>query len=484
VLVMLGGWLITVLYGAAQHFGLDPFIWRGAFGLPVFSTFGNPNLFGASLLLGLPLALAAIMDEDLPLWGRGAAAAGALLGACALVWTRTYFETVVFIIEIAVVVFLSHKVLRGERRNLAIGAAVLCLAVFIAVLAIDRRAYPDNSGRTKKEFVAETWKGTLKLIATRPLLGSGPGSFFLHYPAFRRPGVILNERRHNTETDHPQNELLEQWVEGGLIGLALWLWLFGAVLYKGWKLLENSGAGEGGELYPAGIYAGVVCGFLLSLVSIFTRFPAPGCMLMLMSGFICVVHRSEPGGTETVIAVPLPAGRWRYLLLAPVVLSAGWLSAGVLRVLGSDIKHNMAIFYKKAGDWENALKTYDSEVWGSPMYVMAQYFKGNVLNDRNGPGDAERAAAQYRFVRSLAPDYVQVHYHEAVSLTRLGREAEAIEHLERQVRLDPVWDAPWDMLAELYRKTGEPAKAAAAAKKALEARELWEQAGGPERRWF
>ncbi|HMU75157.1 MAG TPA: hypothetical protein PKD69_05255, partial [Elusimicrobiota bacterium] len=59
---LLASFGITVLYGFVQYFdgrlfppgaggvGLDPFIWRQAFGWRVFSSFGNPNFYGNFLV--------------------------------------------------------------------------------------------------------------------------------------------------------------------------------------------------------------------------------------------------------------------------------------------------------------------------------------------------------------------------------------------------------------------------------------------------
>ena len=54
---LLAAAFVASLYGVIQYLdgmffppppepGLDPFIWRGAFGRRIFSTFGNPNFFG------------------------------------------------------------------------------------------------------------------------------------------------------------------------------------------------------------------------------------------------------------------------------------------------------------------------------------------------------------------------------------------------------------------------------------------------------
>ncbi|MCG3203463.1 MAG: hypothetical protein KCHDKBKB_00131 [Elusimicrobia bacterium] len=42
---------------------IDPFVWRGAFGPRVFSTFGNPNFYGNFLVIMTPIILAAVLRE-------------------------------------------------------------------------------------------------------------------------------------------------------------------------------------------------------------------------------------------------------------------------------------------------------------------------------------------------------------------------------------------------------------------------------------
>ncbi|MEA2082491.1 MAG: hypothetical protein U9O97_07110, partial [Elusimicrobiota bacterium] len=49
---------VVCFYGVVQRLGLDPYAWKGAFGSRHFSTFGNPNFFGAWLVgvAALPLS--------------------------------------------------------------------------------------------------------------------------------------------------------------------------------------------------------------------------------------------------------------------------------------------------------------------------------------------------------------------------------------------------------------------------------------------
>jgi hypothetical protein len=70
-------------------------------------------------------------------------------------------------------------------------------------------------------FRLDTWRDTLRLAATSPLLGHGLGSFHDAYPRFKRGHGILR-------VEHAENDYLETLAESGGAGLALALG--GAVL--------------------------------------------------------------------------------------------------------------------------------------------------------------------------------------------------------------------------------------------------------------
>jgi tetratricopeptide (TPR) repeat protein/O-antigen ligase len=54
---------IDLRFFPAQADAIDPFIWRGAFGPRVFSTFGNPNFYGNFLVIMTPIILASVLRE-------------------------------------------------------------------------------------------------------------------------------------------------------------------------------------------------------------------------------------------------------------------------------------------------------------------------------------------------------------------------------------------------------------------------------------
>ncbi|OGR61326.1 MAG: hypothetical protein A2X36_10350 [Elusimicrobia bacterium GWA2_69_24] len=467
VAAVVGGWTVVVLYALLQHFGFDPFIWKGAFGERVFSTLGNPTFLTAYILIAAPLALGWCCDESIPGWAQANCAIVAFSSCVVLCWTGTHRTALLILPILGIFAFFAYRFLAEDKRLAALTLAGACAAGFIitrAMVPAEQTNYRWGPG-----FSVETWKGTLSLIKNQPFVGSGPGSFWIRYPAFRRPEIILMEHQHNTETDHPENEFLEHWVEGGMLSTVLWMLLFASAL----RLCLRSLREDPG--YAAAFLAAVAGAAAASLFTISSRFAAPGWSMYFAVGLTAALARRGP--EDSVIAIPVPFEAPRRLAAVAIIAAGLWAGWQSVRHFRADVSHNIAIFWAKQKEWDKAFEQFDRIPPGAPAYIMAQYFKGNVLLDRGGPGDLEAAVAQYRLVRGLAPDYVQVHFQEGSALEKLGRIPEAVERLERQAQLDPVWDTGWTKLAGLYRKAGRREDALAAEAKAAEAKERWGTAG-------
>ncbi|MDD5629772.1 MAG: hypothetical protein PHU21_11950, partial [Elusimicrobia bacterium] len=191
--VILASWSIVVLYGLLQRLGLDPFIWKGAFGARVFSTMGNPNFLAAFLLVCTPLALACVWDDGPPAKLRLAVAGSAVLACAVLGWTGSGLEIILGVAAMAFCAGISFLVLPERKRAAAAGLAALCAATALLCAGRGETVTGTPSHReydltSQAKFLPETWKGTWALNLTQPWLGSGPGSFWVRYPAFRRPG--------------------------------------------------------------------------------------------------------------------------------------------------------------------------------------------------------------------------------------------------------------------------------------------------------
>ncbi|MDD2805602.1 MAG: hypothetical protein PHV33_08610 [Elusimicrobiales bacterium] len=473
VLAAAGGLAVTVLYGLAQYFGLDPFVWKGAFGDNVFSTVGNPVYLAAYLAVASPFALMIVADRSFPAPMRGAAVLLSVLAGAVVALTGERVELVIYLAVIAGFAGLiaARERAAGLRQVLAtVAASAAACLLALAFLAPKPSSFA--SGGAQMALIRSS---SLEVARNAGPAGFGPGSFWVRYPPFRSQEQLLLHHKHNIQTDHAGNELLEQWAEGGAIGALLWLALFAVTLYKaftGGFSPESSG-------YGCGLTVSVLGGLAVSMLSLNVPRSLPaGWLLYFNAGLLAMISASGQKAERKILAIPAPLGAFRFLPAGAVaaLFCLGAYFSG--RLFNADMQHNLGLYYSKQGQWGLAESAYEKEFPGSGSYVAAQYFIGNGYMDWGRTGDLERAVEQYRKVRLLAPDYVQVHYREGLALKKLGRCSEAVERMERQVRLDPVWPEAWNELSDIYKAVGEAQKAAEAAEKAKAAAELWDNYRG------
>ncbi|OGR82371.1 MAG: hypothetical protein A3J74_02845 [Elusimicrobia bacterium RIFCSPHIGHO2_02_FULL_57_9] len=295
---------IAVGYGFLQYIdikwfppgigkGLDPFIWRGAFGQRVFSTYGNPNFFGDFLVIVFPIILTQFLKTRrfslIPLMGMllidlvGTMTKGAWLG----------MGIVLFLMMVISLTYFKEFVASYRKPMLAVlGAGMLTLFGLIA--------YRVTEGNiTSINFRLFTWEATWEMIMTQPLIGTGVGSFPPIYPAFRRPPIFHIEGKHNTETDHSEDEYLEQIFDNGLIGFGIFLWLIISTLVVGFRsLTQLTGNLKDGRPPPRAFdITGYLIAFMGMLGHNFTdvsmRFVSSGVYLGLLSGMIVNLSRGK-----------------------------------------------------------------------------------------------------------------------------------------------------------------------------------------------
>jgi len=324
---LLAALAIVVVYGVIQYFdtrlfppgqsgGLDPFVWRFAFGPRVFSTFGNPNFFGNFLVIMTPLLLAIHLKSRgqvfrpylvtalmvALMWGadklllgmfggvdvssRGWVQAGVLFFLVALqivIWWKNPTASAAAMLLFWAGLFLNLYATETKGAWIGFSGALIVssifvglfftgnhrrlfsrrLLVFIILLFVFTLAIVTHYARRRMNsvnFRTFTWIATWEMIRTQPLLGTGIGTFKVSYPAYRRPEIILIEGKSNTETDHAEDEYLEVWYDEGLIGFGIFLWLLATIIIGGaralYRLTVSSRAppSEGEELEPRAYY--------------------------------------------------------------------------------------------------------------------------------------------------------------------------------------------------------------------------------------
>lgn len=291
---------VSVLYGTVQVLdgffpGIDPMPWRGFFTKRVFSTHANPNFYADFVIFSSCVAAAHYLvtrkKNLLALLG---------IGAVTLFFTESKGAWVAYAAAAACGAALYTNCLaqtaKKHLKKINLAAAALLLTACILAGGFALKRFQSVS------FRAHTWLSAFEMVQDAPVLGTGPGSFKIIYSAYRRPQIFYIENAHNTETQHAENEFLEQWTTGGTVGLAIFLWLAVFLLVLAAKNLKRSGSQSPlreRNLYLLGLTAAFFGMLTHSGVDISIHFASSGLFLALFTGLIIALCTPHP---ETFIA--------------------------------------------------------------------------------------------------------------------------------------------------------------------------------------
>ncbi len=275
---------ISFLYAVVQILdgffpGIDPMPWRGFFTKRIFSTHANPNFFGdfvifASCLLG-GVYLAERKKKYLAL---------ILVGLVALFFTESKGAWLSYSVVAALGICLyTNCCLPSWKKHLKkinIFMCVVLLGIGILVSIYTVKRFQSVSFRT------HTWLGTFEMIKHHPVIGVGTGNFKTVYSAYRRPQIFYIESAHNVETQHAENELLEQWAVSGTVGLAIFLWMMFFLFTLAWHTLRKNQENSPFKYYLLGYTLALTGMFVHSWVDVSLRFASSGFFFALFMGIL------------------------------------------------------------------------------------------------------------------------------------------------------------------------------------------------------
>lgn len=348
--IVLAAW-ISCLYGAVQildrwFVGIDIMPWRGFFGTRIFSTHANPNFFADFVVFSSCIVTAEYLRTK-----QKRLLVLLAISAADLFFSESKGAWIGFAASAAFFAALYSYAVRGIKKHLRkinIAAAVLLLGAVILTGVYAAKRFQSVS------FRAYTWASTFAMVQDSPVMGTGVGSFKTIYPAYRKPQIFYIEKAHNNETQHAENEYLEQWATAGTVGLTLFLGLLFFVLYsgvRGIKTMAQSARENRKEFTPQMWwllgYTTAFFGILThSFFDISIRFVSTGLFFAIFSALIVRLVMPEEKGKENL---PAPAQKsW-------LALGRGLLVVGVLYVGGYIVymfgQTSYNVSAKGIGDW-------------------------------------------------------------------------------------------------------------------------------------
>ncbi len=207
-ILAIGQWLLAKLHGVAVP--------------RAYGTLGNANVLGAYLAMLMGYAFYELTRAP-SAGGRLIAANG--LGLMGLAVLLTVSQSAWLGLVGAAAILIAGGQLRALARRWRIASAVGGLAILAAAGPIVLSRGTDIAQRLG------IWSDSLKLIASRPILGYGPDTFGFVYPRFQSAQRVLGY----SQIDKAHSELLQIAATQGLVGLATFLWISAVFVVTFWR---------------------------------------------------------------------------------------------------------------------------------------------------------------------------------------------------------------------------------------------------------
>jgi O-antigen ligase len=264
----------------------------------VQGTFGNPAVLGAFLSLALPILVA------------GAAARMvtwlAVLGVAAGIWLLVASGTRGAWLGIGVALVFaalsSARLRSGRGRWVMGGAAGLALVALFVATALTGRWGTAGAGI---EGRLATWEVGVQVVAADPWLGVGPEGFATAFAETVDDEFVITYTRDQVN-DRAHNGLLDLAITGGLIGLACYLMVLGAVILL---LMRSAPAGSHTALWQGGGAAVVA---YLTQQQAFFQLPAIDASFWFLVGILAAharatrpIRRYRPAAAMVIVVAAL-----------------------------------------------------------------------------------------------------------------------------------------------------------------------------------
>jgi len=470
---------VTVLisiYGIAQRYGYDFMSFGNAPNYDLtraFSTTGNPVFLGTYLAVAVPFFAVLALTLKTQLWRRVLFAAAASLGFGAAIFT--YSRGAWFGLAVAaplMLILIGAKPLLRAWKPL-LGMVVLAVAVTGSVVLFNPDSSQFSSSVVERATASldtsqgstgtrlEMWKGTLGMVAQRPVLGSGLETFKGLFPEHRSLQLIKLEGEYAIP-DRPHNEALYIVSSLGLVGLTAVLWALIAFFWFAIKWMRAAAGRDPDSPVRWGLAAILVAvtSSLVAEATSFTTMNTTPTVFFLMGFAAALGVPAAKIRRKQLPKIPAPIQYASFaLLIVGVILVAQFIA----RIPLADYNFNQARFARAFGDLEKATRTAESAVRLNPYQNMYRIELGAIYTDiRTRTQDVTwrtRAAGVYR-------DAVEFDEHDEDSWANLGNSyldlaqsgydsylVRAEAAFKRAIVIDPWFSVAHSQLGSIYFAT-------------------------------
>lgn len=480
---------IVALYGVAQSVGFDVIEQQVGWGSwRSFATIGNPDMFGGFVLLvafsALGLALSSVKTLPRAVWS--AVSVVAFVGAFTSTSRAAWLASIVGIVLMAIVLIRLRPAVSRLMWLVPLTAIVVIgmMTVYFAdrpgsgpvdvgKIAMSATDAGDRNGVAR----IEGWKTSLAAVTRRPVIGSGPGTFYLAFEPVLTEGWVRAVDP-NTLSDSAHNVILDMAVQLGVVGAVLFVALLAWAAFRSARAIfvrEERGAKT--RLMLAGVWVG--CAALIAdlMLTPFTvpmsiaLFGAVGCLvaplatnrddlssaaqrviaaailLVGLIGAVSVVPRASADGAARV-AMNKSLPHEVRLAAARRAIAANPLAAEY-RVIASKVYADamLSIVRTGKGDTKEVQSLYDASIAkaseaielqvDSPerrIFLASLQFLGGEYLQSTYYSDAELSITD---AKALSENSARIDYWQAKIIVAQKRYEEALGILDGVLKLRP-----------------------------------------------
>lgn len=457
------------LYGFFQVLGMDHFDWNTKFQTRAFATLGNPDYLGGYLAALLPVVFVLTLRTygQLPFFLKKKAVP-ATSSQKAWFWLR----------GMTLLLFVGLLLTRVAGSFVALGLAVLFLAaafffpagrelfqrntryvlISLAVLVLGAGAYFYRHGGldvfSAKQVSVEqrlfNYRVAWAMVKDHPWTGIGLGQIGVQYPQYQATLYAPADYPDHpfVYSEHVHNDFLQFWVEGGTVGLALFLLVLAAY---GWAVVRAFRSPEVSRQNKELLLA-AMAGLAALLGQSLSNFPllvAPTAALFGLFLAAPLALRSVPMVKKSELTY-IQKALLGSVLLVVLILGTHAIAASVaLRDTIGETNAGKKDWALQFANRLTRLTPQDPRAWKAKAaaLILAQ-------ND-------EDAYADYEKTIELDPNDVQTLSEMAVFLVKQGKFAQALDVSDRVLAIAPNYFGPvWTRAVCLFelKRYAESAK--------------------------
>lgn len=434
-------WIARGLWGGAA-IGAAQGIWQVVSGESVraHGPLIDPNAYASALnLVFFPLAASWFAGD----WSRGPRWPVYLRSAVLILLALAFFSAnsrggmIAWLMGMGIMLFAMREAPQYRFKMVLLlsawVAAFLLMYLHTTYNLTTLASFQDESVSARKHI----WRSTWLMIQATPLLGTGLGTWSLHYPAFR------DQREWGTTGYYAHNDYLQLWAEGGPITLLMFLALLAMVAHRLWLLLRVC---NGGKSTAEAI--GMLTGVLVVATHAFVNFIFYHAFISILCGVfigraIQITDASSMLGVRRVRIVRLVTAFGRKLIFGTLVfvLAAQLLLHEAARLLNCDHPVISVIhrIYQPFTEYEVARVIHIIRPHEPiPSTIRLQYMVESIGEAALLGPDMPRAVLRetldaYDLARKTAPNRTWLGAEEAMLLVRYRRllpEGEALRRAQ------------------------------------------------------